>query len=221
MHTAVVKFNPLANTVGSAAEDDDFLFISDDRLIFIAVGGVVIRSEGFKFSSAGIDQAVGGNHSFSFALGADFVLADTFGVGDLVVGEPRRLALRRSMVASWLPSSTISFRFSKNQRSIDVTSNTSSTTQPCSKAVFSQKIRSAFGTKSFRSISSWVGALGPLPSNPNPKRPVSSDRSAFCIDSLNVRPMDIASPTDFICVVSTGSAVGNFSKVKRGTLVTT
>lgn len=35
------------------------------------------------------------------------------------------------------------------------------------------------------------------------------------------RPIAIASPTDFIDVVRLGSAPGNFSKVKRGILVTT
>jgi hypothetical protein len=53
-----------------------------------------------------------------------------------------------------------------------------------------------------------------------PVRPVSSERSAFCKLSAKVRPIAIASPTDFIEVVSTGSAPGNFSKAKRGTLVT-
>jgi hypothetical protein len=33
--------------------------------------------------------------------------------------------------------------------------------------------------------------------------------------------MAITSPTDFICVVSLALAAGNFSKVKRGTFVTT
>jgi hypothetical protein len=36
-----------------------------------------------------------------------------------------------------------------------------------------------------------------------------------------VRPIAIASPTDFIVVVSVGSAAGNFSNAKRGTLTTT
>ena len=35
-----------------------------------------------------------------------------------------------------------------------------------------------------------------------PVRPVSSERSAFCSDSWKVRPIAIASPTDFIEVVS-------------------
>ena len=61
-----------------------------------------------------------------------------------------------------------------------------------------------------------VGSRGSRPTTP-----VSRLRSAFCSDSLNVRPMAIASPTDFICVVSRSSAWSNFSKVNRGTLVTT
>ncbi len=55
---------------------------------------------------------------------------------------------------------------------------------------------------------------------PKPLRPVSRPRSAFCIASLKVRPIAITSPTDFICVVSVGSAVGNFSKAQRGNLTT-
>jgi hypothetical protein len=47
------------------------------------------------------------------------------------------------------------------------------------------------------------------------------ERSAFCSDSWKVRPIAITSPTDFIEVVSSGSAPGNFSKAKRGILVTT
>ena len=52
-------------------------------------------------------------------------------------------------------------------------------------------------------------------------RPVSSERSAFCSDSGNVRPIAMTSPTDCICVPSTGDAPGSFSNAQRGTLVTT
>ena len=38
---------------------------------------------------------------------------------------------------------------------------------------------------------------------------------------MKLRPMAIASPTLFMVVVSVGSAAGNFSKAKRGTLTTT
>jgi hypothetical protein len=49
----------------------------------------------------------------------------------------------------------------------------------------------------------------------------SSERSAFCSASVKLRPMAIASPTDFIVVVSVSSAAGNFSNANRGTLTTT
>ena len=42
----------------------------------------------------------------------------------------------------------------------------------------------------------------------SPRRPCSSERSAFCSDSGNVRPMAIASPTDCICVPSTPVRAG-------------
>ena len=49
----------------------------------------------------------------------------------------------------------------------------------------------------------------------------SSDRSAFCSASVKLRPIAIASPTDFMWVVSVGSAPGNFSNANRGTFTTT
>ena len=47
------------------------------------------------------------------------------------------------------------------------------------------------------------------------------ERIAFAKDSRNVRPIAIASPTDFMCVVSCPVLPGNFSKAKRGIFVTT
>ncbi len=55
----------------------------------------------------------------------------------------------------------------------------------------------------------------------NPHSFVSTERMALFNASVKLRPSDIASPTDFIVVVSSGSAAGNFSKAKRGTLTTT
>ena len=50
---------------------------------------------------------------------------------------------------------------------------------------------------------------------------VSIDRMALPSASANDRPIDIASPTDFIVVVSVGSAPGNFSNANRGIFTTT
>ena len=52
-------------------------------------------------------------------------------------------------------------------------------------------------------------------------QPGSIEASAFCSDSWMVRPIAIASPTDFIAVVSSGVEPGNFSKANFGILVTT
>ena len=49
----------------------------------------------------------------------------------------------------------------------------------------------------------------------------SRERSALAKDSRKVRPIAIASPTLCMWVESRASAPGNFSKAKRGTLVTT
>jgi hypothetical protein len=93
-------------------------------------------------------------------------------------------------------------------------------------------MRSAWATLSRRSgvgvpsaaLTAFLSSPLPRPSisiSSSPVRPVSKERNAFCSDSGKVRPIAIASPTDFIEVVSTGSAPGNFSKAKRGILVTT
>ena len=50
---------------------------------------------------------------------------------------------------------------------------------------------------------------------------VSMDRSALPSASTKLRPSDMASPTDFMVVVSVGSAPGNFSKANLGTFTTT
>ena len=50
---------------------------------------------------------------------------------------------------------------------------------------------------------------------------LSMERMALPSDSWKLPPSAMASPTDFIDVVRRGSAPGNFSNAKRGTLVTT
>ncbi len=63
-----------------------------------------------------------------------------------------------------------------------------------------------------------VPARGPVQ---KPACLVSIERIALPSDSANERPIAIASPTDFIVVVSVGSAPGNFSNANRGILTTT
>ncbi len=51
--------------------------------------------------------------------------------------------------------------------------------------------------------------------------PLSSERTPLSSASLNVRPIAITSPTDFIWVPRVGSASLNFSKFHLGILATT
>ncbi len=99
-----------------------------------------------------------------------------------------------------------------------VRSATSGTVIPERNARRRWKIRSHVGTSSFERSSSRDRA--PPPSS-SPSRPISSDRMALPNASENVRPIAIASPTDFIWIVSRVSAFGNFSNAHRGILTTT
>ncbi len=80
----------------------------------------------------------------------------------------------------------------------------------------SQKMRSGRGVASF-SRSSETGASA------GARQGVcgSSERMPFWKASLNVRPMAITSPTDFICVPRALSAPGNFSNCHLGIFTTT
>ena len=72
--------------------------------------------------------------------------------------------------------------------------------------------RSGVGVPSAARIA-FLSSPWPRPSiaiSSRPVRPVSSERSAFCRLSWKVRPIAIASPTDFIEVVSIGVGAGEF-----------
>ena len=55
----------------------------------------------------------------------------------------------------------------------------------------------------------------------NPAALVSTERIALFSASAKLRPSAIASPTDFMVVVSSASAPGNFSNANRGIFTTT
>ena len=79
-------------------------------------------------------------------------------------------------------------------------------------------MRPSVGTDASSSSSSALRSSSPQ-WNDEPR--FSSERSAFCSAVAKLRPMAIASPTDFMVVVSVGSAAGNFSNANRGTFTTT
>jgi len=60
MDAAVVELDALADAVRAATEDHDFLAVVVAHLVLDAVGGVVVRREGFELGGASVHEAVGG-----------------------------------------------------------------------------------------------------------------------------------------------------------------
>ena len=119
--------------------------------------------------------------------------------------------------------STMSLIWRMNHGSILHASKICSSSKPSLIACATLRMRSGEGVPS-AARTTFLSSPSPRPGSAmslRPVKPVSIERSAFCSDSGKVRPMAMASPTDFIEVVSTGLAPGNFSKAKRGILVTT
>ncbi len=138
---------------------------------------------------------------------------------------------RRPIISAVRRSSTISVNCCRNHGSILVSSCSCSMVQPLSSARNRAHMRRSVGITSLRRSSgvlflllvfglrAFVVRSGRR--NSRPSLPSSSERTPFRNASLKVRPIDIASPTDFICVVKVRSACGNFSKFQRGILTTT
>ena len=108
--------------------------------------------------------------------------------------------------------------WSTNHGSIALAATTSATLAPARRAWWTVPSRPSCGTAQRRS-SAAASPGGSCQLNGAPRD--SIDRSAFCSASGNERPMAMASPTDFMCVVSWVSALGNFSNANRGVLTTT
>lgn len=123
-----------------------------------------------------------------------------------------------SAAASSSAISLIRKSWSTNHGSIFVASKTSSGVAPARMACMTVLIRPSVGRTDSRSSS----ALSPgSPVKVNCEPFFSSERRAFCSASVKLRPIAMASPTDFMVVVSVESAEGNFSKANRGALTTT
>ena len=117
----------------------------------------------------------------------------------------------------------MSWIWAMNQGSKRQASWISAWLMPWRRAWATTRMRSGVGRPSAArsALFSSPGTRPSIGTSSRPLSPVSSERSAFCRLSPKVRPIAMASPTDFMAVLSSGSAPGNFSKAKRGILVTT
>ena len=155
----------------------------------------------------------------------DGVIASSFLRVENLIQDIKRVvpvvAIDNSVADKTIPSVIVD-NWSRNHGSIPVSSCIVSKSIPSRKASATKRIRSAPASRSSRRrLASRVSGSSPVRISLKPSRPVSRLRRAFWIDSWKVRPIDMASPTDFICVVRVASAAGNFSNAKRGILVTT
>ena len=108
---------------------------------------------------------------------------------------------------------------STNHGSTPVASATASGVAPARSAWSMVFRRPSCGVRQRSSSSSaWASTLSV---NRNGPVWLSRLRWAFCSASAKERPIAIASPTDFMWVVSVGSAPGNFSNANLGILTTT
>ena len=124
-----------------------------------------------------------------------------------------------ALMTSWA-TSLISESWSTNHGSIPVTSWISSGVASARSASITLRRRPSCGVRI--SSSSWSLSSSTRRWLQSNRAFLSSRlRSAFCSASVKLRPIAIASPTDFMCVVSVGSAAGNFSNANRGTFTTT
>ena len=105
-----------------------------------------------------------------------------------------------------------------NQGSIPVAAASSATLPPARSAWCTVDSRPSCGTAA-AATSAARSPGGPRQCSGAPG--LSSERSALPSASGKLRPIAIASPTDFMCVVSAGFAPGNFSNANLGTLTTT
>ncbi len=103
-----------------------------------------------------------------------------------------------------------------------VASWASSTVTPPRRACWTRTIRPSVGTLACSISASACSRAGASPRRQWNEEPFCSvERSALFSASAKLRPIDMASPTDFIVVVRVASAAGNFSKANRGTFTTT
>ncbi len=89
MNTAVIKFNALADAVGTAAQDNHFFSVRHPGFAFAFIGGVIVRGDRPEFCGTGIHQFIYRNNAKVFSFPFDLLVCQSTGqIGQLHVGEP-------------------------------------------------------------------------------------------------------------------------------------
>src|SRR6266481_262839 len=87
VHAAVIKLNPLADPVRSAAENHHLAFATLAPLVLVAVSRVIIRRVSFELRRAGIDQPISRGDAASDSYIAQFPLICALFYRELTIAE--------------------------------------------------------------------------------------------------------------------------------------
>ncbi len=96
MYTAVIELDPLADPVGTAAQDNNLLAITDLGLALLLVGGIEVGGMGHKFGGAGINPLVNRADSEFPAQFPHRIFAGLPQLGQHLVGEAVLLGLKKN-----------------------------------------------------------------------------------------------------------------------------
>ena len=235
---AIVEFDALADAVRAAAENDDLFARRGARLAGRdagerrLIGRIHIGRRRGEFGRAGVDALEDRAHVQACgaappppprACRSARPAAHRKSPPPSACADWRRLSGRPKSLD--LLFQLDDFAHARDEPGVDLAgvADLSRRSCPCASPAPTTSSRSGVGVPS-APRNTFMSSPLPSPSisiSSRPVRPVSSERSAFCSDSAKVRPIAMASPTDFIAVVRIGSAPGNFSKAKRGIFVTT
>jgi hypothetical protein len=229
VHAAVVELDALADAVGPAAQHHDLLAVGRLGLALVLVGRVHVGGVGGEFRGAGVHALVDRAHAQLLAQLAHGLVGGLEQLGQAAVGEAlaleqaqRGVARCEGALALRRRAGPARARSSRSPRSAPGTTCRSWSgrrpRRPTGPAEGIAHVPDALGTGLAQFLLQHLAVLRLL------VHAVDADfeaAQAFWNDSWKVRPMAITSPTDFICVVRRESACGNFSKAKRGILVTT
>jgi hypothetical protein len=207
---AVVELDPLADPVGTAAEDDDLVAAVRVRLAARLVRAVEIRRERLELGRARVDALVDRLEVVGEARIAHVGLALLQRQPELLIAEAgalqpaHRRAIERVQPGGHraLPHRRDLGELPQEPR-VDAGDLVQLLDRPAALDRAEQIPHPPIGRDRQplpqRAIVLVVHVRG---ANSSPLRPSSSERTPFMNASLKVRPIAIASPTDFICVVS-------------------
>ena len=229
VHAGVVELDALADPVRTGAEDDHRRALARGDLVLLVVGAVVVRRQRRELGRAGVDRLVDRAHAEGVAHPADDRLRHPAQGGDLGVAEAVPLGQPQQVGGQLLGGRDDGIRDLLDEGHLVEEPRVDAgglvhllDRQPAAQRLLHEHDAAVGGApRPRRARSRACSVVGRGPSQWKLLPFFSSERSAFCSASVNERPIDIASPTDFIVVVRVSSAAGNFSNANRGTLTTT